>query len=129
MTTHRYSHTYTRMYISTYHILWDKVWFRVVGCTEVALKSMKEFWLQHWGKWSRNIWKDTKAVCSCLLAVSGTLGWAVRKDLVFRRLSGMSFIICISEKFEHLEIWHHVKSGIWGHFLYCYNNFSNEAAG
>lgn len=38
--THRYSHTYTRIYVSTYHILLDKVWFRVMGYTEGVLKSM-----------------------------------------------------------------------------------------
>lgn len=47
---------------------------------------------------------------SCLLEVLGTLQWTLRKYHVFRKLSGKSLVICISKKFEHLEIWYHVKS-------------------
>lgn len=117
--THRYSHTYTRTYIPTYHVPLDKVGFWVMGCIEGVLRSMKEFCLQHGGKWSRNIQKERKIFCICLSEVFGTLQWGVGKNLVFRKWNGMSFIICIAKKFEHLEIWYDIKSRIWGHFLSC----------
>lgn len=58
--THRYSHTYMHIYVPAYHIPLDKVGFQVMGCTEGVLRSMKEFCLRHWGKWSRNIQKERK---------------------------------------------------------------------